>query len=72
MDIRGVARTNGWQLDVGLLRSWIRRLRGICTHPLVGQLTARQVDDLRKPGALKTIGEVLEASCVIMYNVKLS
>ena len=40
----------------------MRRLRGICTHPQVGQL-ARQADKLAKSGGhsnLKTITEVFE------------
>lgn len=58
-DARGVAVSENWQVDTGLLRSWLRRLRGICTHPQVGQLQ-NQTDKISKPGVLKTIGEVLE------------
>lgn len=67
-----MASLEGWEVDAGVLRNWIRRLRGLCTHPLVGQLTARQVDDLRKPGALKTIGEVLEVYHEIYSKVYIS
>ncbi|KAI0078425.1 hypothetical protein K474DRAFT_1594151 [Panus rudis PR-1116 ss-1] len=59
LDYRGVAVTENWQVDTGVLRTWLRKLRGICTHPLVGQL-ATQHEKLHKPGVLKTIGEVLE------------
>ncbi|KAH7882755.1 SNF2 family N-terminal domain-containing protein [Phlebopus sp. FC_14] len=56
LDARGVAAYDGWQVDAGLLRSILRKLRGICTHPQVGQLQ-KQGD---KSGSLKSIGEVLE------------
>lgn len=56
-DARGVT-IDEKLLDPVLLRSWIRKLRGICTHPQVGQL--RSSTD--KKGALKSIEEVLEAS----------
>ncbi|KAK0200494.1 SNF2 family N-terminal domain-containing protein [Desarmillaria ectypa] len=58
LDARGVAASSGWETDGTVLRSSLRRLRGICTHPQVGQLQ-RQNDKLFKPGALKTIEEVL-------------
>lgn len=35
LDARGVAASEGWEVDGALLRSSIRRLRGICTHPQV-------------------------------------
>jgi len=35
LDARGVAATEGWEVDSALLRSLLRRLRGICTHPQV-------------------------------------
>ncbi|KAG1893017.1 SNF2 family N-terminal domain-containing protein [Suillus fuscotomentosus] len=57
LDARGVAASEGWQIDATLLRNVLRKLRGICTHPQVGQLQ-RPGD---KPGALKSIGDVLEA-----------
>ena len=65
-DARGVAIADNWQVDVGTLRGWLRKLRGICTHPQVGQLQ-NQADKLHKPGVLKTIGEVLEVSDPHLY-----
>ncbi|KII84144.1 hypothetical protein PLICRDRAFT_179819 [Plicaturopsis crispa FD-325 SS-3] len=59
LDARGVAASEGWQVDTMLLRASIRKLRGICTHPQVGQL--QQKDKLWKPGALKTMADVLES-----------
>ncbi|KAK7046025.1 hypothetical protein VNI00_007020 [Paramarasmius palmivorus] len=61
LDARGVATSEGWEIDGALLRSSIRRLRAICTHPQVGQL-ARQngVDKLMKSGVLKTMADVLQ------------
>ncbi|EAU87406.2 hypothetical protein CC1G_02165 [Coprinopsis cinerea okayama7 len=59
LDARGVAATEGWEVDPTLLRSSIRRLRGICTHPQVGQLQRR--GDMYKKGALKTMDAVLES-----------
>lgn len=35
LDARGVAASSGWRVDGAVLRSSIRRLRGICTHPQV-------------------------------------
>ena len=60
LDELGVATSSGWQIDVAILRSWMRKLRGICTHPQVGQLS-RPNDKWAKAGAaLKSIAEVLE------------
>ncbi|KAG6884047.1 hypothetical protein C0993_001835, partial [Termitomyces sp. T159_Od127] len=59
LDARGVARAEGWEVDSTILRSAIRRLRGICTHPQVGQLQ-RPGDKVLKPGAVKTINDVLQ------------
>ncbi|KAL4070161.1 SNF2 family N-terminal domain-containing protein [Scleroderma yunnanense] len=59
LDARGVAAYEGWQVDTGLLRNVLRRLRGICTHPQVGQLQ-RQGDKLTK-SVLKSMTDVLEA-----------
>jgi E3 ubiquitin-protein ligase SHPRH len=73
-DARGVAIAQNWQVDTGNLRTWLRRLRGICTHPQVGQLQ-NKADKLNKPGILKTIGEVLEvrsavvSSCLLQLKV---
>lgn len=36
LDARGVSASAGWEIDPTLLRSSIRRLRGLCTHPQVG------------------------------------
>ncbi|KIK98364.1 hypothetical protein PAXRUDRAFT_9577 [Paxillus rubicundulus Ve08.2h10] len=60
LDARGVAGYEGWTVEPSVLRNILRRLRGICTHPQVGQLQ-RQGDKLNKAGALKSIGDVLEA-----------
>ncbi|KAF8963293.1 SNF2 family N-terminal domain-containing protein [Flammula alnicola] len=60
LDARGVAATSNWQVDSGLLRSSLRRLRGICTHPQVGQLQ-KKGEGLYKPGTLKTIDAVLQS-----------
>ena len=38
MDARGVAARADWEVDTGVLRTWLRKLRGLCTHPQVGQL----------------------------------
>ncbi|KAH6907324.1 SNF2 family N-terminal domain-containing protein [Coprinopsis sp. MPI-PUGE-AT-0042] len=57
LDSRGVAATEGWEVDANLLRTSIRRLRGICTHPQVGQLQ-RNGENYKK-GALKTMDAVL-------------
>lgn len=63
LDARGVAATENWEVDVPKLRYWLRRLRGLCTHPQVGQLAVNAVDKLHKPGVLKSMAEVLEV-CV--------
>ena len=60
-DARGVAVNEDWVVDTAALRTWLRKLRGICTHPQVGQLH-NNVDRLHKPGVLKSIGEVLEVT----------
>ncbi|KAF5378608.1 hypothetical protein D9615_007143 [Tricholomella constricta] len=59
LDARGIAASERWQLDGTVLRSALGRLRGICTHPQVGQLQ-RPGDKLFKPGAVKTIDDVLQ------------
>ncbi|KAH9856240.1 SNF2 family N-terminal domain-containing protein [Lenzites betulinus] len=62
LDARGVAATENREVDVAKLRHWLRRLRGICTHPQVGQLMAHGgADKLHKPGVLKSMAEVLES-----------
>ena len=61
LDARGVAATENWQIDTTLLRTWLRKLRQICTHLQVGQLL-KQGDKLNKPGALKSMEDVLEVN----------
>lgn len=56
-DARGVTADERL-LDPVLLRSWIRKLRGICTHPQVGQLQ----NSTDKKGTFKSIEEVLAVS----------
>lgn len=56
-DARGVT-VDERLLDPVLLRSWIRKLRGICTHPQVGQLQS----SAEKKGTFKSIEEVLDVS----------
>ena len=56
-DARGVTVDERF-LDPVLLRSWIRKLRGICTHPQVGQLQS----STEKKGTFKSIEEVLDVS----------
>lgn len=58
LDANGVAASSGWDVDAGVLRSCLRRLRGLCTHPQVGQLQNDRV--YAKSGALKTMDEVLQ------------
>ena len=75
LDARGVATVPGWEVDGVLLRSSLRKLRGICTHPQVrlschciicsdiyfkvGELQ-KPGDKLFKPGAVKTMDNVLQ------------
>ncbi|KAJ7126620.1 SNF2 family N-terminal domain-containing protein [Mycena crocata] len=59
LDSRGVdVRGADGEPDGALLRSLLRKLRAICTHPQVGQMGG---DKLFKPGALKTMEQVLQA-----------
>ncbi|ESK91489.1 snf2 family helicase [Moniliophthora roreri MCA 2997] len=61
LDARGVAASEGWEIDGTLLRASIRRLRAICTHPQVGQLAKQNgAEKLNKPGVLKTMADVLQ------------
>ncbi|TRM60097.1 hypothetical protein BD626DRAFT_572197 [Schizophyllum amplum] len=60
LDSRGVAASEGWELDSSLLRTSIRRLRAICTHPQVGQLQ-RQLGDKVVKAPLKSMEQVLES-----------
>ncbi|TFK67239.1 hypothetical protein BDN72DRAFT_843332 [Pluteus cervinus] len=57
LDARGVASRPDWEVDSVLLRQIIRKLRGICTHPQVGQLPAYKLGS--KSSALKSMAEVL-------------
>ncbi|KAJ6485956.1 SNF2 family N-terminal domain-containing protein [Mycena sanguinolenta] len=60
LDARGVdVRGENKEPDGALLRSSLRKLRAICTHPQIGQTGNK----LFKPGALKTMEEVLQAMC---------
>lgn len=62
-DARGVT-VDEKLLDPVLLRSWIRKLRGICTHPQVGQL-----QNSTDKGAFKSIKEVLQvSSCFLVFS----
>jgi len=54
-DARGVTVDESL-LDPVQLRSWIRKLRGICTHPQVGQLQS----NTEKKVSFKSIEEVLD------------
>lgn len=58
LDARGVAVREDWEPDTAVLRTWLRKLRGICTHPQVGQL--HDHTGLHRAGVLKSIGDVLE------------
>ncbi|KAA1466872.1 hypothetical protein DENSPDRAFT_831779 [Dentipellis sp. KUC8613] len=58
LDARGVAASENWQMDATLLRSWLLKLRQICTHPQVGQLLKQ--GERTSKGALKTMSQVLE------------
>ncbi|VDB95380.1 unnamed protein product [Peniophora sp. CBMAI 1063] len=61
LDARGVAATENWEIDTALLRSWLRKLRMICTHPQVG--TLQNTTKNQKTGGanvLKSMEEVLD------------
>ncbi|KAJ7623410.1 SNF2 family N-terminal domain-containing protein [Roridomyces roridus] len=59
-DARGVdVRGENREPDGTLLRSLLRKLRAICTHPQVGQIGNK----LFKPGGLKTMEQVLQTMC---------
>ena len=63
MDARGVAVAANWEVNTNALRTWLRKLRGICTHPQVGQLQGLGSNDKgHKSGVLKTMSEVLEVT----------
>ncbi|KAF8196665.1 SNF2 family N-terminal domain-containing protein [Mycena galopus ATCC 62051] len=56
VDVRGEENK---EIDGALLRSSLRKLRAICTHPQIGQIGNK----LFKPGALKSMEQVLQAMC---------
>jgi hypothetical protein len=62
LDARGVAASASWEPDVTILRAALRRLRGITTHPQVGNLGQNTATRLTKGGVLKTMSEVLDVS----------
>ncbi|KAK7030788.1 SNF2 family helicase [Favolaschia claudopus] len=65
LDARGVdVRGENKVPDGALLRASIRKLRAICTHPQVGQIGNK----LFKPGALKTMEQVLQIMCDENWN----
>lgn len=59
LDVRGIAVREDWEADTTVLRAWLRKLRGICTHPQVGQLSNR-ADRQHKSKGIKSMSEVLE------------
>jgi E3 ubiquitin-protein ligase SHPRH len=59
LDARGVATPQNGEVDATLLRTWLRKLRQICTHPQVGQLQ-KPGDKSSKFGVLKTMRQVLD------------
>ena len=66
MDAHGLVRQEDWQIDLALLRSSLRKLRGLCTHPQVGQLNRQENKLIKgKSANLKTISEVLEVRSLI-------
>ncbi|KAH9986179.1 hypothetical protein BJV74DRAFT_878530 [Russula compacta] len=59
LDVRGMATSQNGEVDTALLRTWLRKLRQICTHPQVGQLQ-KSGDKSYRSGVLKTMRQVLE------------
>ena len=59
LDARGVIASRNGEVDTTTLRTWLRRLRQICTHPQVGQLQ-KHGDKSSKSGVLKTMRQILE------------
>ncbi|KAJ6581273.1 SNF2 family N-terminal domain-containing protein [Mycena capillaripes] len=60
LDARGVdVRGENHTPDGAVLRTALRRLRAICTHPQIGQVGNK----LFKPGVLKTMEQVLQTMC---------
>jgi E3 ubiquitin-protein ligase SHPRH len=68
LDARGIAAVEGWEPDTTVLRTWLRKLRGIATHPQVGQLQMPG-DKLHRSGVLKTMAEVLEARDILFCSL---
>jgi E3 ubiquitin-protein ligase SHPRH len=62
LDARGVPTSKDWEIDSAVLRTEVRNLRGITTHPQVGVLVDRNDKGLAKVGGLKSIEEVLDVS----------
>jgi E3 ubiquitin-protein ligase SHPRH len=59
LDARGVTTSWNGEVDTTTLRTWLRKLRQICTHPQVGQLQ-KPGDRSSKSRVLKTMGQILE------------
>lgn len=59
LDARGVTTSLNGEVDTAALRTWLRKLRQICTHPQVGQLQ-KHGDKSSKSGVLKTMRQILE------------
>ena len=59
LDVRGMATSQNGEVNTALLRTWLRKLRQICTHPQVGQLQ-KSGDRSYRSGVLKTMRQVLE------------
>lgn len=59
LDVRGVITTWNGEVDTTALRTWLRKLRQLCTHPQVG-LLQKLGDKSSKSGGLKTMREILE------------
>lgn len=53
------------ELNVPLLRQWLRKLRAVATHPQIGRLGVRE-KILGDEGHLKTIAEVLKVSSLTL------
>jgi E3 ubiquitin-protein ligase SHPRH len=68
LDARGIAAVEGWEPDTTVLRTWLRKLRGIATHPQVSQLQTLG-DKLHRSGVLKTMAEVFEARDVLFCSL---
>lgn len=73
LDARGVAASAGWEIDPALLRSWLRKLRGICTHPQVDLnwsfncTSPAQSEIIADWTATKTRRQVNKAWCAQIY-----